>query len=314
MCDRTRKEANSTQTVDNGLCTNGEECRFNTDELVCNKIINPLSVRVKEDLFRYGKALAWFLGDKEVELKHIKALAPYMIWHRSNLSKKYKNENIKNNIQDDRSSINPELEGIKSVISLISKRYADRSENFMKDYNKAEKADLSIEELEGLIDKCQEVEDDLIIKLEVLPGLLRIKDVYPSIKKFREKIESDDNIDKLIQIQDDLSREYSIRIRQQLSNKIQRKISSLKSERFDKKKFTIDWTEKKDAHIPLIEGKLIEEYGEKLDFLIAKEVELSTNQDNYYLTVKPMSDTILKFAYQGPEDSDIYIELYEVNK
>lgn len=53
----------------------------------CCKIKQPLSVRVKEDLYRYGKALAWFLGDKQVTTNHIVILAPYMIWHRSVLSK-----------------------------------------------------------------------------------------------------------------------------------------------------------------------------------------------------------------------------------
>lgn len=93
LCVRLSKEASEDLTVDNGLCTNGGECRFFVEGQVCHKTRNPLSVRVKEDLYRYGRAFAWLLGYPEVSPSHIKAIAPYLIWHRSNLSKKFLKEN-----------------------------------------------------------------------------------------------------------------------------------------------------------------------------------------------------------------------------
>ena len=84
--------------MDNGLCTKIEECRYLMPKLVCNKVIHPLSVRVKQDLFKYGKALAWFLGNEKVLVEHIRVIAPYMIWHRSQLSKKYKDDYFREKI------------------------------------------------------------------------------------------------------------------------------------------------------------------------------------------------------------------------
>ncbi len=86
LCMRASKESNDTLSVDKNLC---ENCRMKGEEKVCNKIKQPLSVRVKEDLYRYGKALAWFLGAPQVTTEHIMTLAPYMIWHRTVLSKKF---------------------------------------------------------------------------------------------------------------------------------------------------------------------------------------------------------------------------------
>ena len=63
LCMRASKESNDTLSVDKNLC---ENCRMKGEEKVCNKIKQPLSVRVKEDLYRYGKALAWFLGAPQV--------------------------------------------------------------------------------------------------------------------------------------------------------------------------------------------------------------------------------------------------------
>lgn len=309
LCDRIVKEASSTLTVDNGLCTNGEECRYLTDELVCNKIINPLSVRVKEDLFRYGKALAWYLGDDKVSLNHIKTIAPYMIWHRSQLSKKYKNENIIDNIQNNIFSINIELEGIKNILNTIHARYKSRKEKFLNDYNKAISSELTLEDLDELINKCDSVQDDLIIKKEILPDLVKLKKVYPKVMEYKEKIKSTSNIDKLNQIKIKLKREYSIRIRQQLSNSIERKISKSKSEKYPKIKLEVNWTDKSDMELPLITKMLIKLYGKELKFKIANNVRLSSTQDSYNLEVMPLSDTILKFVYQGPEEEQIYKEL-----
>jgi len=309
LCDRIVKEASSTLNVDNGLCTNGEECRFLTDDLVCNKIINPVSVRVKEDLFRYGKALAWYLGDNKVTLNHIKTLAPYMIWHRSQLSKKYKNENIKYNIQNNIFSINIELEGIKNIINTIHNRYKSRKEEFLNDYNKAVSSELTPEDLDELIIKCESVQDDLILKKEIHPDLVKLKKVYSEVIEYKHKIKSTSNIIELNQIKNKLKREYSIGIRQQLSNSIERKIAKSKSEKFPKIKLKVNWTVKSEMEAPLITKMLTKLYGNELKFKIAKNTRLSSTQDSYNLEVMPLSETILKLVYQGPEDEQIYKEL-----
>jgi MoxR-like ATPase len=120
ICDRISKESNDTITVEKGLCNN---CRYNVTEKACNKIVHPLSVRVKEDLYRYGKALAWLLGDSEVELKHIKVLAPFIIWHRSSLSKPFKKEISESRFDAGVFSLNIELESTREIIEMICSEF-----------------------------------------------------------------------------------------------------------------------------------------------------------------------------------------------
>ena len=122
LCMRASKESNDTLSVDKNLC---ENCRMKGEEKVCNKIKQPLSVRVKEDLYRYGKALAWFLGAPQVTTEHIMILAPYMIWHRAVLSKKFtlslteawKDESSKKHLNDFITNI--DLNGTRTLITLI---------------------------------------------------------------------------------------------------------------------------------------------------------------------------------------------------
>ena len=86
LCDRIKKEINQDLHVNNGLCRG---CRFHIVGQTCNKIQTPFSVRVRQDLIRYGKALAWYLNESHVGASHIQAIAPYMIWHRTRFSKDF---------------------------------------------------------------------------------------------------------------------------------------------------------------------------------------------------------------------------------
>ena len=44
--------------------------------------INELSVRTAKALHRYARAYAWLNGKTEVELEDVKAVAPYLLWHK----------------------------------------------------------------------------------------------------------------------------------------------------------------------------------------------------------------------------------------
>lgn len=47
-----------------------------------NYTVNELSVRTAKAMPRYAKAFAWMNGDKKVEPAHVKAILPYLLWHK----------------------------------------------------------------------------------------------------------------------------------------------------------------------------------------------------------------------------------------
>ena len=315
LCTRVVKEASESITVDNGLCTNVEECRYFTDELVCSKIVNPLSVRVKQDLYRYGKALSWFLGDSTVNQYHIKAIAPYMIWHRSQLKNQYLDESTTNSIKSDELFISAQLKSTKNIIDTIFNRFQDRNKNFLFSYNQAIQGKLSKAELDELIEKCEEVNDDLVVKNEIYPELLRLETVYDKVQEYVKLIQGTEDIPTLHQTSMKLKREYKIRIRQQLANIIESKIARLKSSKFDKLYFNLDGSKLiNSTTTPLLTAMLKAKYGESLDFSLPKYHQLSSSQDNYILVVVPLSLDNIKLTYQGPTGEEILNELKQINE
>lgn len=304
LCDRIVKEASDSITVDNGLCTNGSECRYFTTELPCSKIKQPLSVRVKQDLYKYGKALAWFLGSEKVKTIHIKALAPYMIWHRSKLSKQYISKNIKDNFNNNKFSVNANLDGTEKIVSLISNRFEFRMKNFLIDYKKAINADLNIDDLEKLIDKCSGNEQDLMIKKEIHPELVKLKKVYTKVIDYKKAIKEANDPKVLMELHGDLKREYSIQIRQQLSREIETKIRKNKVTKFDKQRFKIEISDINNLESVDIEIKGLKAF---------KKETLSSLITDYDLTVVKVKN-ILNFEYQGPENTQLLNELKKLNK
>ena len=304
LCDRIVKEASDSITVDNGLCTNGSECRYLTTKLPCSKIKHPLSVRVKQDLYKYGKALAWFLGYDKVKVIHINALAPYMIWHRSKLSERYIRNNLKEYFNNNKFSVNANLDGTKEIVSLIFNKFEHRMKNFLIDYKKAMNADLHIDELEQLIDKCSGYDEDLMIIKEIHPELVKLKKVYTKVIDYKKAIKEAYDPRVLMDLHGKLKREYSIQIRQQLSKEIETKIRKNKITKFDKQRFKIVISDIIDLKSVKIEIKGLKDF---------KKEPLSSLITEYDLTVMKI-DNILYFEYQGPENTQLINELKKLTK
>ena len=304
LCDRIVKEASDSITVDKGLCTNGSECRYLTTELPCSKIEHPLSVRVKQDLYKYGKALAWFLGYDTVKVIHINALAPYMIWHRSKLSERYIRNNLKEYFNNNKFSVNANLDGTKEIVSLIFNKFEHRMKNFLIDYKKAMNADLHIDELEQLIDKCSGYDEDLMIIKEIHPELVKLKKVYTKVIDYKKAINESNDPKVLMNLHGKLKREYSIQIRQQLSKEIETKIRKNKITKFDKQRFKIVISDIIDLKSVKIEIKGLKDF---------KKEPLSSLITEYDLTVMKI-DNILYFEYQGPENTQLINELKKLTK
>ena len=304
LCDRIVKEASDSITVDKGLCTNGSECRYLTTELPCSKIEHPLSVRVKQDLYKYGKALAWFLGYDTVKVIHINALAPYMIWHRSKLSERYIRNNLKEYFNNNKFSVNANLDGTKEIVSLIFNKFEHRMKNFLIDYKKAMNADLHIDELEQLIDKCSGYDEDLMIIKEIHPELVKLKKVYTKVIDYKKAINESNDPKVLMNLHGKLKREYSIQIRQQLSKEIETKIRKNKVTKFDKQRFKIEISDIIELKSVNIEIKGLKDF---------KKEPLSSLITEYDLTVMKVNN-YLNFEYQGPENTQLLNELKKLSK
>jgi MoxR-like ATPase len=310
LCDRAKKEASENYTVETGLCTLNGECRYLTDEQVCGKIIYPLSVRVKEDLYRYGKAIAWFLGDKKVTKEHIKAIAPFMIWHRSNLSAKFLAENFKSNIEDHSLSINAQLEGTKAIIEKIYSKFNSRYKHFLIDYKKANQAKLSKESLDELIVRCSEAEGDLFVKMELYEDLMHLRTSYEDVIAYSEKIKMTEDIKELQNLVDDLSKEYLIKSRQLLTDRIENKILKIQNAVYKKveKKVSRDSIFSSQSY-PILLERIRDYYGDKPDFSMPEKILISRTKDPYTIEILPLDEETLRITYVGPKDSEIWYEL-----
>ncbi len=317
LCVRLSKEASEDLTVDNGLCTNGGECRYFVEGQVCHKTRNPLSVRVKEDLYRYGRAFAWLLGYSKVSTLHIKAIAPYLIWHRSNLSKKFLKENIKNRFEEKTFSVNSDLEGTKAIINQIYSRFENRYPNFIKPFNHALQSKLSRQEFSELIKKSSQVEDDLLINMELLPELQKLEEFYDKTINYQSRIDKTNIISELNEISNQLKREYKIRSRQLLTDKIEQKIIKLKAIEYPQLKIEIlDSTEISKSDF--LKNQFILIYGEPLDFTrsIGKNITISKPTDEFNLEIKHFRNggcIKLICNYQGP-DNNIKKELLKIGR
>lgn len=318
LCERASKESNDMISVDKNLC---ENCHMNAPEKVCCKIKQPLSVRVKEDLYRYGKALAWFLGDKEVNIEHILALSPYMIWHRSVLSKKYSSSlteawrEASSSKQTANFVTNIDLDGTREIINRIYKEFQGVKHLLVK-FEEVRTGQLSEKDFDLLVQDAQSPNyNSLIINAEILPVLqYKYSSVYGEIIKYNQKIDITSNIEQLKQIKEEIAFKYNIPNRQYLSDKIERKIKSIA---IQQKEFVLD----KDDVLSCIElFNSISRVAPEIDLNIcdlekAKEYhvkEIST--DECTLTVKFVRGKY-KFTYKGEENTELfkYLSQHDVN-
>jgi MoxR-like ATPase len=317
LCDRTAKEASEQLTVDNGLCETGDnQCRYRPH--VCSKIVTPLSVRVKEDMYRYGKALAWFLGEREVNKAHIKALAPYMIWHRSRLSKKLLNDTVDNRFKNNKYYVNPELEGTREIIDTIYDRFEKKYTQFLSPMKKACNAQLSESRLDRLIETCKTMAgDDLLVDRELLPDLEAMKSQLKTIESYQKAIEQAETHQDLTNLQKCIKREYHLKNRQMLTKLIELKQAKLKVDRYPPHEYVV-----KDSRL-LVEGesfddclsdlrkRLAAQYGSEFRFspYFAQNARLTSFDDPFDLDVTPRRanpmQIKLEFKYQGPENTEM---------
>ncbi len=312
LCDRISKESNDSITVEKGLC-NG--CHFNAPEKVCNKVIHPLSVRVKEDLYRYGKALAWYLGDAEVEPKHIKVLAPFMIWHRSSLSKAFKNELKEGRFEAGIFSLNIELDSTKELIYKILSEFEGLLP-LLKKFERVKKGKLSLDEFQTFISTIKQSNNNFLITIKEIVPILENSyvPVYSEIIGLNEKIESTKNLEELSKLKQELSNRYDIPNRQYLADLIEKERRKVGSQSFEETRFKITF----QNFIELVSKESFDLYKLiKLRFnsdfnpsIRRIEVLSDISESEFNLTMEKVSEGngnfCLRFVYRGSLDNPIY--------
>lgn len=307
LCMRASKESNDTLSVDKNLC---ENCRMKGEEKVCNKIKQPLSVRVKEDLYRYGKALAWFLGAPQVTTEHIMILAPYMIWHRAVLSKKFtlslteawKDESSKKHLNDFITNI--DLNGTRTLITLIKKEF-DGVKHLLIKFDEVKTGKLSQTEFDAfLIEAGSSTYNSLILNVEILP-VLREKylPVYGRIIDYNRKIDICVNKEELKSMKEEMAFAYDIPNRQYLSAKIDIRLKEMKMR---KSKFTLSEDSVK-ANAKILSSIRI--LAPKFDELgLDKNYDypiMDITKDECTLSVRFARDSYF-FVYEGDENDEIF--------
>lgn len=319
LCKRITKEANDSISVDNGLCAG---CHHQAPEKVCNKVVHPLSVRVKEDLYRYSKALAWFLGDIEVKYDHIFALAPFMIWHRSTVSKLYLKNLRDNRFTEKKYSVNIELEATKSLIEYIGKEFIGLK-HILKEFEKIKKGKLSVEEFNQFESQIAPLtENILILERDLAPVLLEeYSPIYREIIEYNNKINEASNLDELNSLKEELSLRYDIPNRNYLADLIEKERRKKGSSSLKSYKFTVEFEEfyesTKSSCQPLYQILRIR-FPKNFDPAIRKGEELANIGDSDY-TIR-MQKVILDggkygliFDYLGNPDNQIYEYLEKMN-
>ena len=307
LCMRASKESNDTLSVDKNLC---ENCRMKGEEKVCNKIKQPLSVRVKEDLYRYGKALAWFLGAPQVTTEHIMTLAPYMIWHRTVLSKKFtlslteawKDESSKKHLNDFITNI--DLNGTRTLIQLIKKEF-DGVKHLLEKFEEVKTGKLTQTEFDAFLSEASSsTYNSLILNAEILPVLKeKYLPVYGRIIDYNKKIDSCSNKDELKSLKEDMAFTYDIPNRQYLAPKIDIRLKGMKMR---KSKFTLS-KENVIANAKILSSiRVLAPNFEELGLLKNNDYQiLDITKDECTLNVRFARD-LYNFVYEGDENDEIF--------
>ncbi len=161
LCDRIDKGNAENLKPSTGLCSG---CHYNTNQNVCNKIENILSVRVAKDLLRYSRAMAWLLDIKIIDINIINTIAPYIIAHRVDYSQR---EIVKAPYWGDKYKFT------KEILSNIQNRFVKRKicYEIIRNFRNGKQNKDKLEELKKFRT------NDLIVKY----------DLYPFIKQINNK-------------------------------------------------------------------------------------------------------------------------------
>ncbi|MHA1728669.1 MAG: AAA family ATPase, partial [Promethearchaeota archaeon] len=212
LCERIDKGNSEYLTPETGLCN---DCHFNLKKLVCNKVISILSVRVAKDLLRYSKAMAWFLGFKEVTIDIISAVAPYVISHRVKFVERELNE---------APYWGNKFEYTVNLIELVKKRFINREDCYeiVDKFRDGNGSDTDLTYLNGFKGS------DLITKMDLIPLAKSLNnDNYKKIVRDINKFYEEQNLENLVELNSRLMNNLSFPNRGELINIINKYLKEL---------------------------------------------------------------------------------------
>lgn len=313
LCLRCKKESIDEMTLEK-LC---KDCRLVETSKVCNKIINPLSVRVKEDLYKYGRAIAWFLGSDHVSSYHIQKIAPFFIWHRSNIKNTFKESQFKSQVEKQVITTNQRLDATTHIIEEIANDFS-YLKNVQAKYNRAKRGDLNEKEFKAL---CNEVnnpnQNHLLIQIEMKDTLNNVYNpIYKDLLIINNQIKEARSVEDLQKISRSISFNYDLPNRQFLIETIEKKINKLNSETYSPKIYRLpqeQFYEEIAIRQQDIHKRLKSIFRDNFSPEGMKPYQLfSAAEDGFDLKMtKSLND--LKFEYRGPQNSSI-IEFLERNQ
>ena len=314
LCCRVSKETNESLSVDKTLC---KGCHYEAENKVCSKIKHPLSVRVKEDLYKYGKAMAWFLGSPKVEVKHIELIAPYMIWHRSELSKKYRNDFSSKKVEGtssvstDEIIVDVQLDATKEIIKLIRKEF-DGVKNYLKEFEEVKKGALDEDSFVQLKSNIKSSQNNfLILDAEIIPILeKKYSPVYNEIRKYNSIIDNTTDFNRLVTVKDELAYRYDIPNRSYIFEQIVKQLGKIKA-----KEFSFVLSDNAIESLDSLKCLVIKAQPNfpKRVSMFKKITLMDFNNDECELSIKCTTKGKWEIYYKGETSTSLYNKLYDLN-
>jgi hypothetical protein len=189
LCARVDKGSSENLKPSTGLCSG---CHFNTNQNVCNKIESILSVRVAKDLLRYSKALTWLLNLEKIDINIVNTIAPYVISHRVNYTKR----------ELEKSPYwGQPYKFSQSILDVIQKRFINRADCYLitERFRDGESKSDDLASLKNY------QTNDLIVKYDLIPFVNSLNNKnYPKIAHKIKEASKNGNIEVLASIRNDL--------------------------------------------------------------------------------------------------------------
>jgi MoxR-like ATPase len=217
-CIRVDKSQSSGLTVETGLC---DGCHFNTAKSVCNKVVDPLSVRAAKDLNRFSKAAAWLLGATEVSVEIVKSLAPLVFWHRTRY---LRDELERTPFYGDRFAFTAHL------VELAAARFAQRypAVELMDKMKAGEDSKEAAEKLKEM------AKSDLLVQLDYTEYAKELKKTkYVKIVREMNSATSKRDVDTLSRLMDELQQDTEMPNRNVLLNGISEALHKMTLTQFE---------------------------------------------------------------------------------
>ena len=114
FCDRYGQKR-SVETCEEGCHYSG---------YLCHDIKNCASNRLPTSIKQYAQALAWFLGDSEIDIEHVQFVTPYTLSHRV----QWKDQVLAQKERTKRNDPFP-IHLVKEAVRVILQRYREQSDH-----------------------------------------------------------------------------------------------------------------------------------------------------------------------------------------